>query len=67
VLSFSYRLLTFWFLHMHRQLNPLLEPLPIRPHHTMGETLSLKEQRQLFCEKLAALQLLMLMASEFNE
>ena len=34
-----------------------------RPRHTMGETLSLMEQRQLFCEKLAALQLLMLMAS----
>ena len=34
-----------------------------RPRHTMGETLSLLEQRRLFCEKLAALQLLMRMAS----
>ena len=34
-----------------------------RPRHTMGETRSLLEQRQLFCEKLATLQLLMRMAS----
>jgi transposase-like protein len=34
-----------------------------RPRHTMGETQSLLEQRRLFCEKLAALQLWMRMAS----
>jgi putative transposase len=34
-----------------------------RPHYTMGETPSLPEQRRLFCEKLAALQLWMRMAS----
>ena len=34
-----------------------------RSRHTMGEMLSLLEQRRLFCEKLAALQRLMLMAS----
>jgi transposase-like protein len=34
-----------------------------RPRHTMGETISLTEQRRLFCERLAALQLLMRMAS----
>jgi putative transposase len=34
-----------------------------RSRHPMGETLSLLEQRRLFCEKLAALQRRMLMAS----
>lgn len=34
-----------------------------RPRHTMGETMSLSKQRLLFCERLAALQLLMRMAS----
>lgn len=34
-----------------------------RPHPTVGETLSLLEQRQLFCEKLAALQRLVQVAS----
>jgi hypothetical protein len=34
-----------------------------RSRHSMGETISLTEQRQLFCERLAALQLLMRMAS----
>jgi putative transposase len=34
-----------------------------RPRHTMGETPSLLEQRRLFCEKRAALQLWMRMAS----
>lgn len=34
-----------------------------RPRHTMGETLFLLEQRRLFCEKRAALQLLVQAAS----
>jgi putative transposase len=34
-----------------------------RPRHTMGEAPSLLEQRRLFCEKLAALQCWMRMAS----
>jgi putative transposase len=34
-----------------------------RPRHTMGATVSLTEQRRLFCERLAALHLLMRMAS----
>jgi putative transposase len=34
-----------------------------RSRHSMGETISLTEQRRLFCERLAALQLLMRMAS----
>jgi putative transposase len=34
-----------------------------RSRSTMGESLSLMEQRRLFCERLAALQLLMRMAS----
>lgn len=35
----------------------------LRPCSTTGGTISLPEQRQLFCERLAALQLLMRMAS----
>jgi putative transposase len=35
----------------------------LRPRSNAGETLSLPEQRQVFCERLAALQLLMRMAS----
>jgi hypothetical protein len=34
-----------------------------RPRHTMGETVSLAQQRQLFCERLAGLQALMVAAS----
>lgn len=34
-----------------------------RPRHTMGETMSLTEQRRLFCERFATLYLLMRMAS----
>jgi putative transposase len=34
-----------------------------RPRHTMGETVSLAHQRQLFCEQLASLQALMVAAS----
>jgi transposase-like protein len=34
-----------------------------RPRHTMGETLSLAQQRQLFCERLVALQTLLAAAS----
>ena len=34
-----------------------------RPRHTMGATVSLTEQRRLFCERLAALHLLTRMAS----
>jgi len=34
-----------------------------RPRHTMGETVSLARQRQLFCERLAGLQALMVAAS----
>jgi transposase-like protein len=35
----------------------------LRPRHTMGETVSLAQQRQLFCERLVALQTLMVPAS----
>ena len=35
----------------------------LRPRHTMGETVSLARQRQLFCERLAGLQALMVAAS----
>jgi putative transposase len=35
----------------------------LRPRHTMGETVSLAHQRQLFCERLASLQALMVTAS----
>jgi len=34
-----------------------------RPRHTMGEMVSLAQQRQLFCERLAGLQALMVAAS----
>jgi len=35
----------------------------LRPRHTMGESVSLAEQRRLFCERLASLQTLMVAAS----